>query len=326
MRKCFLITLFAIGGLVLATNVFALTISPPVFEVGGNPGDTIRSEIKLFNETDSEVTVWTSTADFGAKEGEGGEPSFYAPEEKEEDLASWIQIESGPITLSPRVWRTISFKIKIPSYADPGGHYAAIFFGDQPPEEAGTIGVASKLGTLVLLRASGEIHEEGSLVEFSLKEEKKFYEHLPIDFVIRFKNSGNVHLKPQGEMEITNIFRRTSDVVDVNKVSAGGNVLPDSIRKYQVSWNKDLSEAPTGFWDEVKAEKNNFALGRYTANLNLKYGADSKSTSDTLKFWVIPWHFLLVLGIGLIILIIILVFGIKRYNRWIVKKAMSQTK
>lgn len=50
----------------------------------------------------------------------------------------------------------------MPENADPGGHYAAIFLSSLPPTKEGekTIGVASKIGALVLLRVEGDIREE----------------------------------------------------------------------------------------------------------------------------------------------------------------------
>lgn len=128
MKKIFLFTFFLIGGVLISHSVFALTVSPPVIELGGNPGQEVKSEIRLFNETDQDVTVWTSTADFKAKEGEEGEPAFYESTQEENDLSKWIKIVPGPITIPPLSWQSIPFSVEIPDNADPGGHYAAVFF------------------------------------------------------------------------------------------------------------------------------------------------------------------------------------------------------
>ena len=326
MRRLILITILVIGGVFLAQGVLALTISPPVFELGANTGDSPRQSIKLFNETATEITVYTSTADFTAKAGEEGEPAFFAPGEKEGDLADWIEIEKGPITVLPLAWEEIPFTINVPTWADPGGHYAAVFFGTQPPEveEGIAIGLAGKIGSLVLLRVSGEIEETGRLLEFSLKDEKKFYEYLPVDFLIRFENLGNVHLKPQGEILIKNIFGGTAGEVDVNKpeMGKGGNVLPGTIRLFESSWVKNPFETPPqGFFEKLKIEKNNFAFGRYKGDLDLGYGTQGKRAQAILIFWVFPWHLILVLVFGIALLIFLLIVGIKKYNQWVIRKA-----
>ena len=325
MKRLPFLLLLIIFGLGFSQGVLALTVSPPVIELGGNPGQEVKSIIRLFNETDQTVNVWTSTADFGAKKGEEGEPVFYEPTEKENDLSKWIKIVPGPISIPPLSWQSIPFSVKIPNNADPGGHYAAIFFGNRPPEKSKAVGIVSKVGSLVLLRVTGDIHEEGKLLTFSLKDKKKFFEFLPVTFEIRFQNSGNVHLKPQGEIVITDMVGKVEGRVPVNKVRSGGNVLPNSIRKYEASWvKKEYREIPSTFWGKVLAEKNNFAFGKYRANLTLEYGLNPKKAYGVLYFWVFPWHLILVSAIGFILLILLLYFGIKRYNRWIIKKALGE--
>lgn len=181
------------------------------------------------------------------------------------------------------------------------------------------------MGALVLLRVTGDIHEEGKLLNFSLADKKKFFEFLPVTFEMRFQNLGNVHLKPQGEIVITDMAGRVAARVPVNKVRSGGNVLPNSIRRYEATWvKKEYKEPPSTFWGKVLAEKNNFALGKYRANLTLEYGLNPKKAYAVLYFWVFPWHLILVSIIGFIILILLLYFGIKRYNRWIIERALRE--
>ena len=251
-------------------------------------------------------------------------PKFLTPEEKEGDLADWIEIEQGPITILPLEQKIIPFTINVPTWADPGGHYAGIFFGTQPPEEKqGTaVGVTGKLGGLVLLRVSGEIEEVGRLVEFYLKDNKKFYENLPINFVIVFENSGNIHLKPQGEILIKNLLGITSDVVDINKpeIGTGGNVLPGSIRHFESAWIKTSFEIlPQGFLEKLKFEKDNFAFGRYKGDLVLEYGTQGKKAEASLMFWVFPWRLILVTILGIALLIYLIIVVIRKYNRWVIR-------
>lgn len=329
MKKFFLIAILVLGGMFLATAVFALTISPPVIEMGADPGQSLRSQIEIFNETDREAAFYTSTSNFTAKPNEKGEPEFFTAGGIEKGLADWIEIEEGPIWVAPKEWKVVPFSLRVPEYADPGGHYAAIFLGTERPEIAPGqtgVGIVGKVGTLVLLRVSGDIFEEGRLAEFSLKDGKKFYEHLPVDFLVRFENLGNIHLKPQGEIYIKNIFGKASGIVDVNKVFVGGNVLPKTIRRFESSWiKKPFEEPPQGFFAKLKTEYQNFALGRYRANLVLGYGTQGKLARGTLIFWVFPWHLILVVLISTGILIFLLIRGIKTYNRWIIKRAIQRS-
>ena len=326
--KRFILVIILLGGILLAQEVFALTISPPVMELESNPGQKIDEIIKLFNETDSQIVVYPTLANFKAV-GEEGQPSFLEPTEiTDYSLAAWIEIDKGPIQLAEDERKEIPFTIDVPLGAEPGGHYGAIFFGSQPPhlaEERTVIGVAGQIGSLVLLKVAGDIKEEGQLLEFGIKDGEKYFTFLPVDFYWRFENLGTVHLKPQGEILIKNIFGRTSDTVPANWVEVGGNVLPGSLRRFEASWLKTpLVSAPQGFFERLKAEKDNFALGRYEGDLVLEYGTGGKIAQASLIFWVFPWHLILVSVLGAALFIYLIIVGIKRYNRWIIRKAMGE--
>jgi len=331
MKKVISIAVCAIWWMFSAQVAMAFTVSPPRMELSADPGQKIEGAIKIFNETDKAMTVYTSTANFTAKEGEEGVPVFLTPEEKEGDLADWIEIEKGPITLSPAERKTMQYVVNVPAYADPGGHYAGIFFGTQAGMEKGTTGagLSGKTGVLVLLSVAGDVREEGILEEFILKEKKGFYERLPIGFTIGFENLGNVHLKPQGEITVKDMLGRISASIDINKrkIGSGANVLPGTIRHFEGSWEKNTPEKePQGFIEKLKAEKENFALGRYEAALNLEYGEQGKNVQKNIIFWVFPWHLMLVSAIAIIILMVLVVLAIKKYNRWIIKKAIGAGK
>lgn len=310
----------------------ALTISPPVIEADIDPGSVYEDVIKVFNETDREVAVYTSTSNFAAKdkEGEEGEPRFLAPEEKSGDLADWIEIEKGPILLRSQEKRTVPFKINVPASADPGGRYAAIFFGNKPSDIEGNavVGLTGKLGSLVLLKINGDVAEDGEVFEFGLKDKKKFYEYMPEEFFFRFRNFGTVHLKPQGSLIIKDMAGRIYGEIEANKTNSGGNVLPGTTRRYDILRNKNPLEGFSGknFWEKAMIEKDNFAFGRYEAVLDLSYGTEGKKIRSALFFWVFPWHLMLVSAIVIIVLVIALILAVKRYNRWIIKKAIDAGK
>lgn len=323
MKQFFLITICVLVGVVLAQTAQALTISPPKFELDGNPGSIIKQVIKLFNETEEARVFYPSLQGFIAR-GEAGEPGLIA--ESEYGLSKWVKIDTGPISLSPKERKEIPFAVEVPENAEPGGHYAAILFSTQPPEAmqgATPIAIAGKLGSLVLLKVGGRLIESGKLVEFNTKDGKSFFTHLPVDFYIRFENLGNVHLKPQGEIKITGLLDITSTPTAIAVNNAGGNALPKSIRRYDVSWSKSGLGTGEGqsLLQELKAQWKGFAIGKFTAHLNLYYGAEGKQMTGLESFWVFPWLLILVIAIGLAVVFFGLKVGIKKYNAWIIRKA-----
>lgn len=314
-------------GAVLATLVLglapmtasAITISPPVIEFDARPGDSIVDVVKLYNET-NETKILTATVQTFKALGETGAPAFVSVEQST-DLATWLKLDQTTITLAPDERKDILFAIDVPEDAEPGGHFAGILWSSgDAPETGGTgVGIVVKTGTLVLVRVAGEISETGRIAGFTA--DKSSYNYLPVDFAVRFENKGNVHLKPTGVIEIRNLLGSKVVSIPVNEDLA--NVLPDSIRKFDTAWQKN--EIPAGA-SEWQKERENFAWGKYTATLILDYGVDEQTATASLVFWVFPWRVTLLYLAIAVIIILLVIFGIKGYNKWLLKKYGQQVK
>ncbi len=324
MKKSILIAiLFLAGGLFVSNTVNALTISPVKLELLGNPGEIVQSQIILVNEGKETKTFYSSFENFEAQ-GESGTPNFTTTKD---GLASWI-MATDSITLTSGEKQIIPVNIQIPQDAEAGGYFAAVFWSTVPPQTqgGGQVAVGAKIGSLILLKVSGETKEGGGVLEFYANNKQKFLSSLPISFMYRFQNSGSDRVKPEGEIKIKNIFGGTLATLLANKNA--GNILPDSIRKFEVGWTGAVSQdgAGEGFFAMVAKGWSNFALGRYTAELNLKYGVENQEANASYSFFVIPWQLLSVIFVILAILGFLGVIGLKKYNRWIIAKATGQQK
>jgi len=314
MKKIFFVSSFLALIFVLAPiSASAITISPPIIEFDARPGDTIVDVIKLYNETTEAQTLTGAVQTFKAL-NETGAPSFLSPEEST-DLATWLKLDETAVTLAADERKDVLFSINVPADAEPGGHFAGILWtpsGTTTLEGSG-VGVTLKTGTLILVRVAGNVSETGRVVGFTA--DKSSYNYLPANFSVRFENLGNVHLKPVGTIEISNLLGRKVTSLPINGDLS--NVLPDSIRKFDATWQK--TEEPLGA-SEWQRERENFAWGKYTATLNLDYGVDGQKTTASLVFWVFPWRVtLFYLAIALVIIILVII-GIRGYNKWLIKK------
>ncbi len=323
-RLAFVSTFILVGALFLIGQpAQAITLIPPSIEfIDVSPGEAVTTKVKLFNETAAAVTLYPSRANFTALD-ETGTPNIQP--ESEEDLAGWLALDPGPFTIQPGERLEIPVEVKVPADAAPGGHFATILFSPQPPSavQGGQLAIGQKIGTLVLVRVKGIINESGSIVEFGIDSAQRMFTRLPIDFLLRFKNSGNVHLRPNGTVTIRNLIGGTSATVPVN--SGLGAVLPLSTRKFETSWARQPGSTTTGgFFQEIGREWENFALGPYTASVDLNFGSSNdKSDQATVRFWVVPWRLLLVGAIVLVLLILLIIFLIRRYNRWVISRAQK---
>lgn len=315
----------AAGGLVFGRPASAITIIPPTLEFNANPGETITTKIKLFNETTAGLEMFPSAANFKAKD-ESGTPEFLT-ETPLQDLASWMSLEPGPFVLQPGDRIEIPVTIKIPATADPGGHFAGVLFSPQDPAKANDsttqVTISSKIGALVLVRVSGEIRESAAVSAFTMGSGKMNFNRLPVDFSMRIQNLGNVHVRPNGSITIRNMLGGTSIVIPVNSVQ--GAILPASIRKFTASWDKSAGTGSSSFFSEFGNELRNFALGPYTATLALTYGQNNdKALNSTVRFYIFPWHVLLLALVLIVLIIWLIMFSVKRYNKWIIRKASPQ--
>lgn len=311
--------LFPLGAL------HAMTVSPVRVELNGDPGKTVTGTFKVFNEEKEARTLYTAFENFEAS-GETGSPSF---KPGTEGLASWI---SAPRAVDVPAGQSteVNFSVAIPANAEAGGYFAAIFVANVPPSNnPNEVVIGSRVGTLLLFRVNGDIEEGGSLLEFGTKDKQTFFTALPISFYYRFQNSGADRVFPKSSLTIKNTIGRTTTVLDANP--AEGNVLPGSIRRFEVWWrDKDDSKSLTqgvpadlSFFETVSYQWNNFAFGRYSANLEIAYGTKGETVSKSMSLFVLPWQLLLVELLVLALVIFIGRFIIKRYNTWIVKRARS---
>lgn len=281
-----------------------LEISPPLLDIKADPGETVKTKIRVRNVTKESLVVKAQFEDFVAS-GEDGQPKILlnSDEQSPYSIKDWLSAPES-VTLASQQRAEIEVAIVVPQDASPGGHYGVIRFTGTPPELEGTgVSLSASVGTLVLVNISGDVTESAKVAElFASKSGKRssLFEYGPIDFTTRVENTGNIHLQPKGTLQVTNMFGKTVYVGQINQDSR--NVLPGSIRKFEQSMDKKL------------------LFGRYTLKADIVYGTNSQITSASIVFWVIPYKLIGALVLGLAVLI----FGFRRYNRFIVSRAGKQ--
>lgn len=322
-KKAYLIALLVLGVFLSNNTAHAITITPVRFEISTDAGQTVSGEMILMNEQDEIKTLYSSYENFEAR-GENGTPTFVPAVE---GLATWIDAPDT-IMLNPRESKVVPFTITVPQGAEAGGHFAAVFWSSNP-NEPGQVSIGAKIGTLVLLTVSGDITEEGKVMDFTTKSGQKKFDALPVGFTYRFQNGGNDRIKPEGLLVVKNMFGMTTKNIPANQVE--GNVLPKSIRRFEVVWQSGSDSALTladsenikneSFMETIKRQWNNFALGKYTAHLDISYGKANQKATAMYSFFVFPWQLIVTLLIGVALALYLLKHGIKKYNKWIVEQA-----
>ncbi len=306
MRLLSILTLLAtltLPGVLYAQERLSITLTPPLFRLSLSPGESWPSSVKLVNANDYDLTVYASTMDF-SDDGGRGTPQFFPASEDPNNvhsLGSWITVPKGPLVIPRGTTKDIPFSIHIPEGAEPGGHYGAIQVGTVPVKGGAGSGVAvgSQVASLFFIRVAGAVTESAAIRDFYTP--RRLVGSIAQTFKLSVENTGNVHVQPQGEILIKNMWGKTRGTVGINKESNFGNVLPNSSRTFEFLWD---------------GEENLFDIGLYTAEVSIAFGEEARQTLyRKTYFWVIPWKPVAsVLG-GLFGIIFFVVWSMKRYIR-----------
>ncbi len=272
-RKSLPVTASVVAIILLLSVLFSLTsaqntvssqsleVSPPSQELKADPGQTILARAKVRNKSADSINIKVRIEDFTAT-GETGQVALI--EKGPQSLTSWTVVEPDTFPLKPGEAKEVIAKINVPSQAA-GGHYGSFVFSIGGGEAApGTAAIAQELASLFLIRISGPVSEQLSIAEFKTPA---FLEFGPVPFTLKFQNSGNVHVKPFGLINITDVFGRVvKDVV----VRGETNIFPGASRIVTVSYDEK------------------WLFGPYKAQAVLNYGSKNESLMATTTFFVFP--------------------------------------
>jgi len=289
-------------------NAQGLQISPVLVEILADPGKTYSFKISILNVTTGDLLFKPIINDFQSKD-DSGEPAIILDGTvPSTTLKGWIS-PIPDITVKAKKSVEVNVSITVPLNAEPGGHYGVVrFSGIAPALDKSGVSLAASAGPLVLVRVSGAVKESLVVKDFYAvrgKNRSVWFESSPVTFVEKITNTGNTHLKPVGNLVITNMFGGTTASLKINDEK--GNVLPSGTRSFS---------------QKLESKR---MFGRYTAKLALAYGSTGQALTGTITFWVIPYKLILLSLATLIILFIAIKNLIGKYNRAVIKKALNET-
>ena len=273
-------------------NQSALGVSPAIMEEVLTPGKVLESKVTITNVTNFPLPIKGTVKNFLT--------DFVIPDKDRGifDASAWFKLEPADFILQPKENKEIKIIIAPPQNAEPGGHYATIYFQPLIPREVlspQTTYLAARVGVLSLLIMKGDIVEKASLGNLSVLSSKKifktvnFQESGRIKMEISFKNEGNVHLMPAGEVEIFNSSGKL-----LQKLPFPENlILPKTEKIYSLDW-------------PIKK-----IFGKFTLNVNFSYGSEQIKVKSE-KISVIIFPFIPVLGITILLTFIIICLTIIR--------------
>ncbi len=167
----------------------SLRVTPAILSLEAEPGATGEQPIAISNEGTEAVEIVT-----GVEPYQGATGMYSA--------VDWIKVEPATFTLNAGESREAMVQIEVPDDLDAGGRYALVTFtsGGGGGDEGSGASVAAKLGAAILLvvDGKGDLTESAELAGFGpvLEPDGR------VGFRALLSNSGNVHLRPSGGVEI----------------------------------------------------------------------------------------------------------------------------
>ncbi len=301
----------------ITPSAFNYQVRPTVFDFTTSPGSTLNEEVKLFNNSTSSNILKIQIKRIDPNDTTGNiHLSNFPPGD---DSAHWLKFNSYQVVTPPQQWTTVPFQITIPKDAA-YGYYWAIVFSTEPPglHQTGASLVGSVAVPILLVAQKGGVNYTASFTRFDT--DQGFYEYPPVTFRMDFKNEGNVHLRPIGNIFIKDWQGKSVATLNINP--SGGATLPGGTRTYTVDWDDSFITYETkmqngqpvynssGIIEKTPVIHFNklldMRIGQYTATAILVVQTDQRDVPYqlTTTFFIFPWK--IIAGVVIIALLILL--------------------
>ncbi|MGI9333568.1 MAG: hypothetical protein ACR2RL_10475 [Gammaproteobacteria bacterium] len=178
---------------------FAVRVSPPRFELTGDPGETIRGVVQIGNADTETGRYVVRTADWDLDDQ--GNVFIHPPELRPDSCRPWSRIERRKLTIGPGGTKKYRFEVRVPNDTAPRECRFAILISPAPESEAlGGIGdvqipVAGQIAVVVYVAVGGA---QPTLEVQKITVDDVQGRRLPVALI---HNSGNAHGRPEGLLE-----------------------------------------------------------------------------------------------------------------------------
>lgn len=323
--------LISISNVCQAGDGINIFVSPPIFELELEKGQTYNDRIYLLNKSDLSIPFEAKAINFEAIDEEG---AMDFPVDTFDNPRQWFEIENPYFILEPHQSEKVEFQINVPQEVNTGGYYATILFEPKLPSyyfEDRAVKTVPEIGVLFLFSVDMKNKQRSpdplAVVEFNIpenfhlqklenvladmsglfsqasaREEKPFsiVSTSQLPFTLRLQNNDLFHIKPEGKLVVTSWTGRTVGEIIVAETT----IMPGKIRRFPIEFKAPLSEKITNYLPETISNfiSQNLLWGRYQAHLIMEVG--DKKIDDYIIFWVFPWKAFLTTIFALAIIIL----------------------
>lgn len=301
-----------------------LKISPVRSDITVNAGSTQIVPVTVENVTSQVASYKVVINDFTAATDETGQPQIILDSNQFAQSHSLKRLvgDIPDVTLSPGQTANINVPVTVPKDYKAGGYYGAVRFVPASSDNAASknVTLSASVGSLILVTVPGDIREALSVASLDVRKivgpnqidapRTIFSSPDKLKATVRFQNAGDIQEQPFGKIQLQTWRGKIIANYEVNNETPRGNVLPGSIRKFDIPFTTKLGK-----------------IGAYKLVGNFGYGSNGSLITASTNFYIIPF-WAIVLFVLLIVLLLAAIFGlpraIKAYNRRVVARSQSR--
>jgi len=265
-------------------------VGPGKQELTLNPGETRTLNFTVTNRMGEDKVFQIGIEDFEGSRDVTQTVVLLGNQRGPYSLKDYISVPEKTFILKHGERATVPVTISIPADAEAGGKYGSVVVSTVSRAVAtstsgaqGGAAIISRIGTLIFLTVPGNVAKAGSLKDFKIAGDKKFFVAGPVNFQLLFENTGAIHLDPYGEIDIKNMLGEQVAQINLDPWFA----LPDSLRLREATWDRGT------------------LFGIYTATAKINRGYDNIIDEKTVTFYAIPWKYAAAIFAGVFFLILL---------------------
>lgn len=245
---------------------------------------------------------------------DGGTPKLMLAEDAPQTTWSLKPYMTVPknVTVPPLGTKSLDMSIAIPAGHGAGSYYSAIVYA-AGSSEGGNVGLSASGVSLVFTSIPGKVNEDLKIENFGAyhlakagKEAGYAYINTdkPQSIAYTLKNNGNVTEAPVGSITLKNMFGQEQTISDINPNKS--LALIGQTRTFTACIKLKTAEVEFGGSKSKSTDCTEPDLwpGLYTATLEGFYGQNGNNTKELIKtatFWYLPWWFILVMTVIILV-------------------------
>ena len=250
----------------------SILLSPTSKRYEIEAGSSKTDSFKVINNGSTKFSFTVYARPYSVS-GEDYKPDF-ENDAKNADAYKWIQYDKTLYDIEPGSSVDVTYTVRVPKNATPGGHYGVLFAETQPNGDVEGTAIAQKkrVGSILYATVKGNVTTAGKYLGADLP----FLQFkAPLKIRQKVQNTGNTDFLVQSKVEVSDVFG-TRKFINQKEVP----VLPSTTRSIENDWANPA-------W-----------IGLYKVEQSATFLDNSKSSSGYVLLIPVWVYLLVVLLIG----------------------------